>query len=136
MSEPNGILTGGSTLAEHSQTLETVLQRARDFGITLNNEKCLFGVQELDFYGYRFIKQVLKPKQEKECPPPESRDEVKSFVGMIGYLSKFILRHSILTAPLRQLTSHDVAFSWGPEEGTAFQKLRDSVTSDDTMAFF
>ena len=78
MSEPNGILTGGSTLAGHSQTLETVLQRARDFGITLNNEKCLFGVQELDLYGCRFTKRVLKPKQGKECQPPESRDEVKA----------------------------------------------------------
>ena len=55
---------------------------------------------------------------------------------MIGYLSKFIPRYSVLTAPLRRLISHDVPYSWGIEEDAAFQKLKDSITSDDTMAFF
>ena len=61
---------------------------------------------------------------------------MKSFLGMIGYLAKFIPCYSVLTAPLRRLTSQDVPFSWGPEEDAAFKKLKDSITSDDTMAFF
>ena len=55
---------------------------------------------------------------------------------MIGYLSKFIPRYAVLTAPLRRLTRQDVKFSWGPEEKTAFEKLKASITSEDTMAFF
>ena len=141
LNQRDDILIGGKTLAEHNETLATVLQRALDFGITLNKEKCIFGVQELEFYGYRFTNEGLKPTQEKvvavkECKPPGSRDEVKSFLGMIGYLAKFIPRYSVLTAPLRRLTSQDIPFSWGPEEDAAFQKLKDSITSDDTMAFF
>ena len=42
----------------------------------------------------------------------------------------------MLTAPLRRLTRNDVPFSWGPEEKTAFEKLKASITSEDTMAFF
>ena len=61
---------------------------------------------------------------------------MKSFLGMIGYLSKFIPCYSVLTAPLRRLTSQDVPFSWGPEEDAAFKRLKDSITSDDTMAFW
>ena len=141
LNQRDDILIGGTTIAEHNKTLETVLQRARDFGITFNKEKCLFGVQELEFYGYRFTNKGLKPTQEKviavkECKPPGSRDEVKSFLGMIGYLSNFIPCYSVLTAPLRRLTSQDVPFSWGPEEDAAFKRLKDSITSDDTMAFF
>ena len=79
LNQRDDILIGGTTLAEHNKTLEAVLQRARDFGITLNKEKCLFGVQELEFYGYRFTNEGLKPTQEKviavkECKPPGSRD--------------------------------------------------------------
>ena len=141
LNQRDDILIGGTTLAEHNKTLEAVLQRAKDFGITLNKEKYLFGVQELEFYGYRFTNEGLKPTQEKviavkECKSPGSRDEVKSFLGMIGYLAKFIPCYSVLTAPLRRLTSQDVPFSWGPEEDAAFKKLKDSITSDDTMAFF
>ena len=57
LNQRDGILIGGITIAEHNKTLETVLQRASDFGITFNKEKCLFGVQELEFYGYRFTKR-------------------------------------------------------------------------------
>ena len=141
LNQKDDILIGGTTLAEHNKTLEAVLQRAKDFGITLNREKCLFGVQELEFYGYIFTNEGLKPTQEKviavkECKPPGSRDEVKSFLCMIGYLAKFNPCYSVLTAPLRRLTSQDVPFSWGPGEDAAFKKLKDSITSDDTMAFF
>ena len=101
--------------------METVLQRAKDYGITLNRDKCQFGVQELELCGYRFTSEGLKPTNEKcravkECSSPNPREEVRSFLGMIGYLSKFIPRYAVLTAPLRRLTRKDVPFSWGPEE--------------------
>ena len=141
LNQRDDILIGGTTLKEHNKTLETVLQRAKDFGITLNKNKCQFGVQEIEFYGYRFTDEGLKPimgkvKAVKECKPPESREEVRSFLGMIGYLSKFIPRYAVLTAPLRRLTGKEIPFSWGPDEQAAFQKLKDSITSEDTMAFF
>ncbi|CAC5398547.1 unnamed protein product [Mytilus coruscus] len=39
----NNILIGGTDIDEHNKTLREVLQRAQDFGITLNKEKCEFG---------------------------------------------------------------------------------------------
>ena len=47
----------------------------------------------IEFYGYRFTDEGLKPtmgkvKAVKECKPPESREEVRSFLGMIGCLSE------------------------------------------------
>ena len=61
LNQRDDILIGGTTIAEHDKTLETVLQRASDFDITFNKEKCLFGVQELEFYGYIFTNKGLKP---------------------------------------------------------------------------
>ena len=46
------LLIGGRNLEEHKQTLKQVLQRAKEFGIPFNPDKCQFGVQELEFYGY------------------------------------------------------------------------------------
>ena len=106
LNQRDEILIGGTTLEDHNETLEKVLQRASDFGITLNREKCQYGVNELEFYGYKFTSDGLKPTPEKvqavkECTPPRTREEVRSFLGMIGYLSKFIPQYAILTAPLR-----------------------------------
>ena len=59
-----------------------------------------------------------KVRAVKECKPPGSRDGVRNFLGMIG------------------LTGRDVPCTWGTEEDAALQKLKDSITNDDTMAFF
>ena len=141
LNQRDDILIGGATLEEHNETPEKVLQRVSDFGITLNREKCQFGVNELEFYGYKFTSDGLKPKPEKvlavkECTLPRTREEVRSFLGMIGYLSKFIPQYAILIAPFRRLTGQEVVSTWGDEEDQAFRKLKDSITNDDTMADF
>ena len=109
--------------------------------MTFNREKCQFGVTELEFYGYKFTKDGLKPTPEKvqavkECKAPETKEAVRSFLGMIGYLSKFIPSYAVLTAPLRKLTQKQVPFAWGQEQQEAFQQLKDSITDEKTIAFF
>ena len=141
MNQRDDILIGGRNMEEHNKTLQAVLQRAVDFGITFNREKCEFGVDEIDFYGYRFTKDGLKPTTEKvkavkDSKRPETKEAVKSFLGMVGYLSKFIDRYSSTTAPLRKLTERKVKFEWGPEEEAAFNKLKDSITNEKTMIYF
>jgi hypothetical protein len=43
---PHGVLKI-ATARDSDDTLREVLKRANDFGITLNREKCEFGVDEL-----------------------------------------------------------------------------------------
>ena len=107
-----------------------------DYGITLNKPKCEYGQAQITFYGYRFGKGCLKPTPERvqafqECTPPESKGKVRSFLGMTGYLSKFILRYSSLTKPLRELTHKEAKFRWGPEEANSFEELKASISSKD-----
>jgi hypothetical protein len=47
LNQRDDILIGGENIEEHNNTLREVLKRAKDFGITLNREKCEFGVDEL-----------------------------------------------------------------------------------------
>ena len=136
LNQRDDILIGGRNIAEHNATLQTVFQRAQDFGITFNLERCQFGVEELEFYGYRFSKGGLKPsvdkvKAIKDSRRPETKEAVRSFLGMTGYLSKFIPRYASITAALRKLTQKDIRFHWGVEEQDAFEKLKASITSDD-----
>ena len=141
LNQRDDILIGGKDIEEHNKTLEAVLQRATDFGVTFNPEKCQFGVEEIEFYGHKFTKNGLKPNPEKvravkESSPPESKEAVRSFLGMTGYLSKLIPKYASLTTLLRQLTHKDTKFKWGAEENEAFEKLKASITSESTMAYF
>ena len=110
------------------------------FGITFNLEKCQFGVNAIDFYGHRFTKEGRKPSPAKiravqDRKAKESKDAVRSFLGMTSYLSKFILRYSSLRAPLRALTHKDAKFQWEPKEKEAFLKVRKSITIESTMVY-
>lgn len=140
LNQRDDILIGGRNAEEHDKALETVLHRAADFGITFNTDKCQFGVNEIEFYGHHFTKEGLKPSPEKiravkESKAPESKEAVRSFLGMTGYLSKFIPRCSLLTAPLRALTHKNTKFKWEEEE-EEFEKIKESITSESTMAYF
>ena len=139
LNQRDDILLGGRNFEEHNKTLEAVLRRAVDFGITFNADKCQFGVEEI--YGHKFTKDGLKPNPEKiravkESSTSESKEAVRSFLGMTGYLSKFIPRYASLTAPLRELTHKDTKFKWGVEENEAFEKPKASITGESTMAYF
>ena len=121
LNQRDDLLIGARNWTEHNATLEAVLQRAENYGITLNKTKCEFGKQELEFYGYRFSQTGLTPTTDKvkavqECTPPTSKSEVRSFLGMTGYLAKFIPRYASLTQPLRELTRKNTDFHWGPKE--------------------
>ena len=131
------ILIGGRDRKHHDEILEKVLERARDFGITCSREKCQFGGNSIEFYGYKFTEEGLRPTTEKvraarECGIPESKTAVRSLLGMIGYLAKFIPNYSTLTAPLRKLKHKEIKFKWSDAEQKAFDTLKDAITDEET----
>ena len=55
------IIVFGKTRDEHDQNLETVLQRLQQSNLTLNQEKCLFGVNKLKFFGHEVAASSISP---------------------------------------------------------------------------
>ena len=109
-----------------------------DFSITFNLHKCEV---ELKFYGYRFsenglIPNPVKVRAFKECTEPKSKMAVWSFPSMTGYLAKFIPRYASLTKSLRDLTHRETKFHWGWDEQETFEKLKESISNEDRIAFF
>ena len=101
MNQRDDLPIAGQNQEVHAKTLALVLQRAADYGVTFNMEKAHFGQSTIDFYGYRFTGEGLKPapskvKVIKDCKPPESKSAARSFLDMVGYLSKFIPGYSSL----------------------------------------
>ena len=118
LNQRDDILLGGRDEKEHRKVLRTVLQREKDYGVTFNKEKCQFEQEEIEFFGHTFTKDELKPSPEKvkavkECEEPKSKEEVRSFLGMAGYLDNFIESYATIAAPLYQLTRKETKFRWG-----------------------
>ena len=53
------ILLGEKDEVEHRKTLRTVLQRAKDYGITFNKKKCKFEQEELNRILWPHLKRKL-----------------------------------------------------------------------------
>ena len=109
--------------------------------MTLNKEKCLFNQSKLTFFGFLFSSEGISPDPIKvaaihDAPPPNSCKDVRSFLGLATYCSKFIPNFSDLTEPLRNLTKKNAKFCWTPRHEKAFQATKAALTSDTVIDYF
>ena len=71
------ILIGKVNLEEHNITLKEVFQRALHFDITLDREKCQFGIKELELYvNSRTTASNQQMRKRALSQKPESKDAV------------------------------------------------------------
>lgn len=109
--------------------LRQVFERLRANGLTLNKEKCHFREKEVVFLGHRIDAKGLHPLQDNleavlAAPPPTSVSQLKSFLGLVTYYSKFLPNLSSTLAPLHRLLSKGALWCWGPAQRTAFQETK------------
>lgn len=74
--------------------LNKMLKILEEFGMTINRRKCEFELRKVQSLGYRVSGKELSPDPEKvkvitEMRPPTNKMELKSFLVMVNYLSKF-----------------------------------------------
>ena len=135
------IVCFGKTHEEHDANLRALLQRLQDRNLTLNSQKCSFGQSKIKFYGYVFSESGISPDPDKvnavkNMDRPKSISEIRSFLGLTNYLSKFIDGYSSLTEPLRRLTHKGVKFEWTADQEKSFTSLKDTLISDKVMTYF
>ena len=75
-------------------------------------------------------------KSIKNVKTTTTSSEVKSFLGMTGYVSRFIPQYATIREPLRRLTRQNEIWIWADEQENAFQTLKDKLTSGTIMAYF
>ena len=135
------IIVYGYTQEEHDRNLERVLQRLNELNLTLKKEKCIFSVPKLVFSGFTLSGEGISPDVTKvdavrNFKTPESVADVRSFLGLVNYCSRFIRDYSTLTDPLRDLTKKHTKWKWTTEHQDAFDKLKDALTSSEVLAFY
>ena len=72
----------------------------------------------------------------KQLPAPANAKEVRSFLGMTNYLSRFIHHYSRISTPLRELTKKETIWKWTQICEKAFKDLKDAITTSTVMSYF
>mgnify|MGYP001794878679 FL=1 len=138
------IIVHATTREEHDRRLCEVFSRLEQANMTLNQEKCVIGVQQLDFLGHVLSSKGIDPdackvEAVKQAAVPKTVGEMKSFLGLTSYVSKFIPHYSHTTDPLRKLiTGKDSRDPIVLEqvELKAFDQLKADLSNSDTLSHF
>lgn len=112
------IIIRAKDLKEAWERLLMVIERAEQYGLVINWEKCRFLMKKIEYLGYVVSKNTIKPSTHKSkavanFPKPTSVKKVQSFLGLTGYFRKFIRGYSKIAKPLTDLLRKDVSF-WEP----------------------
>ena len=135
------ILIYGRNREEHHNILSEVLEMLQSCGLTANDNKCEFYKRCIKFYGLIFSNEGVSPdpgKVEalKNATVPNTKRELKSFLGMTNFSSHFINNYSNITASLRKLTCDNEKWKWTPEINESFNTLKESLSESCLLHYF
>ena len=94
---------------EHSRNFLAFMEKCMENNLPLNSEKIQFKQTQVSFYGHCWSKHTISPDPKKiqalkhmEFPP--DKETMRSFLGMINYLSRYSALSAHFAAPLSALT--------------------------------
>ena len=131
----------GKNQEEHDRNLANVLAKCEEKGLKLNPKKCIFSVNKILFAGHELSAEGINPDKKKvqsiqNIPAPKNLSELKSFLGIINYVNRYIPNYSSVAEPLRRLTKKGVEFKWDIDQQQSFESLKELLTNAETMAYY
>ena len=67
---------------------------------------------------------------------PKGVKEIRSILGSVQYLAKFIKNLSAKTEPLRKLLRKEEKLTWGVEQQSAFENLKEDMANNTVMKHY
>ncbi len=113
----------------HFKTLRRVFERCRQYKLHMNPLKCAFGVAAGKFLGFLVHQRgidvdPMKAKAIATMKPPTTVKELKSFLGKLSYIRRFIPGLAAVTTAFTPLLKKGVKYEWTDERQQTFQQLQ------------
>ena len=134
------IIVFSKNFQSHLERLEEVFQRFRAARLKLKPGKCQLFQKEVSYLGHVVSQDGVATDPEKveavrNWPSPKCVQEVRSFLGFVGYYRRFCPDFATISRPLNLLTSKESSFKWDEEEETAFQTLKRLLTEAPILTY-
>src|SRR3989442_1253439 len=119
-----------NTPEEHVAALDRLMESIIKYNLRMNPNKCEFGVSSGKLLGFVVGPKGIeidpdKIKAIQDIKPPETEKQVRSFIGKIQYISRFISKLSITCEPIFRLLKKNQPTEWNSECQEAFEKIKD-----------
>ena len=126
---------------KHENKLFDVIKKLKDAGYRASEKMSEFFLNKTKWLGHEIDETGNKPNKEKvkailDLKHPENQKQLKSFLGAIQYLTKFLPRLSEQTEKLRRLLKKDSVWNWGKEQDEDFNKIKETLTEEPCLAHY
>ena len=123
---------------EHEEHVRQVMEVLRRHQLFAKLSKCELFRGSVEFLGHRVDADGLhmlsdKVQAVRDWPTPCSVEEVRSFLGTVGYYRKFIRMFSEVAAPITELLQKEQAFRCTDEHQRAFEQLKSAMTQQPLL---
>ena len=131
----------GEDLEERDRNLIAFMELCRDNGIKLNREKRQLRMSEVTFMGHCITKDGLQSDPENvkaiaKMAAPTNVEEQRRYLGMVNYIAKCMPHMTDVIYPLRNLTKHDVTWTWSDSPQDAFETVRQMIINAPVLEFY
>ena len=135
------ITVHGKGEKQHDLRLHEAMERTRKSNMALNYDKIIVKQPSVKFLGNIYSGDGVSADPDKvnaikALRPPENRSELRTFLGMITYLTQFIPNLSEQTAPLRELDKDTATFVWNETYQQVYENVKSLVSEDITLAYY
>ena len=127
-------------MKSHTRDLQKVLGALQNAGFTLRGSKCVFDKMNITYLGFQYGINGVSPSADRiptilNWPVPKSPKELRSFLGLTNFYRRFVHNYTDIAAPLTDLTSSKVTFTWSPQHQKAFETLRQALVSPPILDY-
>lgn len=131
----------GNNKFEHLNNIKAVLNRLQQAGLRINWSKCAFFKNSVNYLGYRIDKQGLHTDETKiaaikSAPAPRDVTQLKAFMGLVNFYSKFCKNISDILKPLYNLLKKNKQWDWNDECERAFNTIKNVMCNAPVLAHF
>jgi ribonuclease HI len=132
------IVVKSKTRGDHFGILKKVFERCRLYKLKMNPLKCAFGVSAGKFLGFLVHQRGIDVDPARASAiatmkPPTTHKELKSFLGKLSYIRRFIPGLAAVTSTFAPLLKKGASFHWSTECQKAFEKVQNIMTKLSTV---
>ena len=135
------IIVSGETEQEHDLRLTKVYERLSKYQLKLNKEKCQIKRKELKYFGHTINSDGIRPHNDRlqalfKLQAPNNISELRTIMGMLNYLTKFVPNMSSKLYPLSELLKGDKSWYWGSQQTQAFIDIKEELKNLPSLVFY
>ena len=125
-------------LDSHLKDLQKVFDVFRPANLKFKPSKCQLAKTEIQYLGHKINEYGMQPADVKiravaEFPTPTNADQVRQFLGLVGFYRAFIKNCADISRPLTRLLKKDTVFTWEDNEQESFETLKRYLTCSPVL---